>query len=95
MMKMTSKEALEELIENIKVKGKCDLPWTAWVVIRLNTIKKDLEALEVLKRSIFNKEIHKYVLNEKLKGQKFMTIGISIRGDTDINKIKEWLENDR
>ena len=92
---MTSKEALKELMENVEAKGKCNLPWAAWVVLRLNTIEKDLEALEILKRSIFNKEIHKYVLNEKLKGQKFMTIGISIRGDNDIKQIKEWLENDK
>lgn len=57
-------------------------------------LKKDLEVLNIIKRSIFNTEIHKYVLNEKFKGQKFMTIGLSVRGDTDINKIKEWLEND-
>ena len=87
---MTSKEALEELIE--KAIHNCD----DWDIVRLYTytIKKDLEVLEILKRSIFNKEIHKYTLDEKLKGQKFMTIGISIRGD-DINEIKEWLENDK
>lgn len=86
---MTSKEALEELIE--KAIHNCD----DWDIVRLHTIKKDLEALEVLKRSIFNKEIHKYVLNEKLKGQKFMAIGLTIRGEDDINKIKDWLENDK
>ena len=83
---MTSKEVLKELIE--KAIHNCD----DWDIVRLYTIKKDLEVLEILKRSIFNKEIHKYTLDEKLKGQKFMTIGISIRGD-DINEIKEWLEN--
>ena len=57
-------------------------------------LKKDLEVLDIIKRSIYSKEIHKYVMNEKLKGQKFMSIGLSIRGDNDINKIKEWLEND-
>ena len=57
-------------------------------------LKKDLEVLDIIKRSIYSKEIHKYVMNEKLKGQKFMSIGLSIRGDNDINKIKDWLEND-
>ena len=85
---MTSKEALEELIE--KAIHNID----EWELVRLNIVKKDLDRLEILKRSIFNKEIHKYTLDEKLKGQKFITIGISIRGD-DINKIKEWLENDK
>ena len=58
-------------------------------------LKKDLEVLDIIKRSIYSKEIHKYVMNEKLKGQKFMSIGLSIRGDNDINKIKEWLDNDK
>lgn len=57
-------------------------------------IEKDLEILDIIKRSIYSKEIHKYVMNEKLKGQKFMSIGLSIRGDNDIDKIKEWLEDD-
>ena len=59
------------------------------------TNEEALEILDIIKRSIFSKETHKYVLNEKFKGQKFMTIGLSIRGDTDINKVKEWLENDK
>lgn len=57
-------------------------------------IEKDLEVLDIIKRSIFNKETHKYVFNEKFKGQKFMTIGISIRGDADVNRVQEWLENE-
>ena len=83
---MTSKEALEDLIE--KAIHNCD----DWDIVRLYTIEKDLEALEILKRSIFNKEIHKYVLDEKFKGQKFMLISLSIRGDNEIDKVKEWLE---
>ena len=58
-------------------------------------LKKDLEVLNIIKRSITHKENHKYVLNEKLKGQKFMIIGLCISGDTDSNKMKEWLENER
>lgn len=58
----------------------------------IEIIQKDLEVLDIIKRSVYTKEIHKYVMNEKLKGQKFMSIGLSIRGDDDINKIKEWLE---
>ena len=54
--------------------------------------KEALEILDIIKRSIYSKEIHKYVMNEKLKGQKFMSIGLSIRGDTDIDKIKRWLD---
>lgn len=58
------------------------------------TIEKELEVLNIIKRSIYSRESHKYVLNEKLKGQKFMNVSLYISGDTDFNKVKEWLEND-
>ena len=84
---MTSKEALDILnYECIRCNGTDDE-----YSKEFNLIKKDLEILEIIKRSIFNKEIHKYALNEKLKGKKFMPISLSIR-DNDIDKIKEWLE---
>ena len=57
-------------------------------------LNKKLEILEIIKKSITNKENHKYVLNEKLKGQKFMIMSLYISGDTDFNKVKEWLENE-
>ena len=55
---------------------------------------KKLEVLEIIRKSITNKENHKYVLNEKLKGQKFMIMSLCISGDADFNKVKEWLENE-
>ena len=97
---MTSEEALYLLMTNQKKVRD------GFTFIDLNThekvsieegydiIIKDLEVLDIIKRSIYSKEIHKYVMNEKLKGQKFMSIGLSIRGDDDINKIKEWLEDE-
>ena len=57
-------------------------------------LNKRLEVLEIIKKSITHKENHKYVLNEKLKGQKFMTMNLYISGDNDFKKVKEWLEND-
>ena len=57
-------------------------------------INEKLEILEIIKKSITHKENHKYVLNKKLKGQKFMTMNLYISGDTDFKKVKEWLEND-
>ena len=57
------------------------------------TSKEAQELLDILKRSIFNKEEHKYAMTEKLKGQKFMLLNLSIRGD-NIAKVKEWLENE-
>ena len=87
---MTSKEALDLLnYECIRSNGTDDE-----FSKEMNLNKKDLEVLEIIKKSIFNKEEHKYVLTEKIKGQKFMLISLSIRGD-DIDKVKEWIENDR
>ena len=54
-------------------------------------LNKKLEILEIIKKSITHKENHTYVLNKKLKGQKFMTMNLYISGDTDFNKVKEWL----
>ena len=85
---MTSKAALDILNYNcIRCNGTDDE-----YSKELNIIKKDLEVLDILKRSIFNKEEHKYVMTEKLKGQKFMLVSLSIRGDNEIDKVKEWLE---
>lgn len=87
---MTSKEALDILnYECIHCNGT-DEEFSK----ELNIIKKDLEVLDILKRSIFNKEIHKYALTEKFKGQKFMLMSLSIRGDNEIDKVKEWLGNE-
>ena len=87
---MTSKEALDRLnYECIHSNGYDDESSK-----ELNIIRKDLEVLDILKRSIFNKEEHKYVLTEKFRGKKFMLLSLSIRGDDDIAKVKEWLENE-
>lgn len=83
---MTSKEAMAKLKENFEN--------DVYKVERemLNIVDKDLEVLDILKRFIFHKEEHKYVLTEKFKGQKFMLLSLSIRGDNEIDKVKEWLE---
>ena len=57
-------------------------------------LNKKLEVLEIIKKSITHKENHTYVLNKKMKGQKFMTMNLYISGDTDFKKVKEWLENE-
>ena len=86
---MTSKEAMAKLRENFEN--------DVYKVERemLGIVDKDLEVLDILKKSIFHKEEHKYVLTEKFKGQKFMLLSLSIRGDDDIAKVKEWLENEK
>ena len=83
---MTSKEALNDLFsgEIISLNSYMDL--------RLGIIEEDLGVLDIIKRSIFNKEEHKYAMTEKFNGQKFMLLSLSIRGDDDIAKVKEWLE---
>ena len=87
---MKSKEALDILnYECIRSNGTDDE-----FSKELNLIKKDLEVLDILKQSIFNKEEHKYVMTEKFKGQRFMIVSLSIRGDNEIDKVKEWLENE-
>ena len=94
---MNSKEALELAILDCEQDLRDDIYDNKWVKSVLQGLKdcqRALEVLDIIKNSVYSKEIHKYVMNEKLKGQKFMSIGLSIRGDTDIDKIKEWLEND-
>ena len=85
---MTSKEALSDLV------AMATLTLNKDVAKRLAIIAKDLEALEILKQSIFNHEIHKYALDLRRKGQKFMSIAGCVRGDNNIAKVKEWLENE-
>ena len=82
---MTSKEAMAKLKENFEN----DVYY--WERKMLDIIGKDLEVLEILKKSIFNKEEHKYTMTEKFKDQKFMLVSLSIR-DNEIDKVKEWLE---
>lgn len=85
---MNSKEALESWFNVISTNDK--IRWEE----HYKVIKKDLEVLNIIKRSITHKEKHKHELNEKLKGQKYMNISVWINGDTDFNKVKEWLENE-
>ena len=93
---MTSKEALEltildyeKLLETVENDQR-----DKDVLKGLKECQQDLEILNIIKRPIFNKAIHKYVLDAIFKGKKFITIALPIRGDTDdIKKIKAWLEN--
>ena len=58
-------------------------------------IEKALEVLEILKCSVRYKEEHKYILNERMKGQKFMLIDFTVKGTVkgtdNVNQVKEWL----
>lgn len=85
---MTSKEALDILNYWCIHDNGID---EEYITELKNIIKKDLEVLDIFKRSIFNKEEHKYAMTEKFKGHKFMLLNLSIKED-DIYKVKEWLE---
>ena len=94
---MTSKEALEltildyeKLLETVENDQR-----DKDVLKGLKECQQDLEILNIIKSSIYNKEIHKYKLSETLKDQRFMMIGVNIIGDDKINRIKEWLEKDK
>ena len=78
---MTSKEALEELIENAH--EICE-----WELFRLKIIKQDLEVLEILKK------YSDFYTCRDTDGQSCINIVIpeSVKNYTII---KEWLENDR
>ena len=104
---MNSKEALKEICINCRnninqIPSKGDRPYKECPYRGISndyceeyeTIKKDLEILEIIKSSIYRKEEHKYIMDEKMKGEKFMILSIHIRGTDNVNKIKEWLGND-
>ena len=60
---MTSKEALKlAILEYIKdLKTDENNQWVKNVLKGLKKCKQDLEVLDIIKRSIYSKEIHKYV----------------------------------
>lgn len=93
---MNSEEALERIKRSHRIAMAClginkpDIETEE----AIEKIEKDLEVLNIIKRSITHKEKHTHDLNEKLKGQKYMTISVWVNGDTDFNKVKDWLEND-
>ena len=79
---MTSKEALNDLFsgEIIRLNSYMDL--------RLGIIKQDLEVLEILRKSIYNKTESKHSLFTD-----FVVLDLFIKGE-DAAKVKEWLENE-
>ena len=85
---MKSKEAIDELIEG----AKFDL--NKWELDRLGIIDKDLEVLELIKN---NKIIFlRAIFNEKNSycGQSNVEVERAKEYKEELNKIKEWLEND-
>lgn len=93
---MTSKEALKLAILEYEKDLETDEnnQWVKDVLKGLKECQQDLKALEILKRSIFDKERFQYALNKKARGKKVMMMVLTIKGD-DIKQIKDWLENDK
>ena len=77
---MTSKEALEELIENAH--EKCE-----WELFRLKIIKQDLKVLEILKNYI------DYYTYRDTDDQSCINLVIP-ESVMNYTIIKDWLEND-
>ena len=78
---MTSKEALEK----ISWRYVNDTSFQEWC----ETIKQDLEVLEILRKHIKNKvDWNKHIL-------KIYETTIYAYDVDDFNKIKEWLQNDK
>ena len=77
---MTSKEALEALNDNFEN--------DVYKVERtmLDIIDKDLQVLEILRKSIYNKTESKHSLITE-----FVVLDLFIKGE-DAVKVKEWLE---
>ena len=76
---MTSKEAIDELIEC----AKFDL--NKWELDRLSIINKDLYILEILRKYLYFDEKDNYIIMFDIK---------ECVTNIDFEIIKEWLEND-
>ena len=90
---MTSKEAFEKIIELCNYYqhtiAKDTEVGTIWGY-PIDNIRKDLEVLEIIKKSITDK----YLLCKRTKCLNSLIIGLHISEDTDFKKIKEWLEDE-
>lgn len=92
---MTSKEALERLKDDIEInylstKHNNEKDKSNYLIL-LNSIEKDLEILEIIKKWSFIEESYKEGYGPYTKFQCIIhTIGMK----EDFEKIKEWLENE-
>ena len=88
---MTSKEALERIKNTIIVRRNYNRVVSIFNKEEIETIEKDLEVLEIIKKWSFIQENYKdgygpftqFICN-------IHTIGM----EKDFNKVKEWLENE-
>ena len=91
LLKKDLKEYQEYIKKSVEEHYKDFMSNYDFLLQEYQELYKRLEILEIIKKSITHKENHTYVVNKKLKGQKFMTMNLYISGDTDFQKVKEWL----
>lgn len=84
MKKMTSKQALKQLKENV-------YELDDWQYYRLNIIEKDLEILEILKNKNVDVDVIKNIMKDNRKFECYPYENLT---QEEFNKIKDWLEND-
>ena len=92
---MNSKEIFEDLLETDLEAARCSEEDDKIIQSKIDHIEKELDVLDLLKSSIYRCDIHKYVLKEELRGQNFMILSIHINGNENIDKIEEWMKNDK
>ena len=96
---MTSKEALERIKKSHYIAMACmeiDKP-DIETEKAIKTIEKDLEILEILKRKM-TIETDYYDSDIGCKEYEYIAYNgeaLNIETDEELNKIKEWLENDK
>ena len=89
---MTSKDALKDLIDEIKYTHNDGVSLTPFDQKRVDIIQKDLDVLEILKGIVSIKDCSEYPITS-LDNQLFILSGGKITNVEDYDKIKEWLEN--
>ena len=87
---MTSKEAIKS-IEKQSTLDFLNYDSLCLFEQELKVIQKELEVLEILKKSIFNKEEHIRRMSEP-KGEPFLMLNLHVNGEENIKKVKEILK---
>lgn len=91
--KMTSKQALEEIIDEIKYTHNDGKTLTPFDKKRIDIIAKDLELLDILKGIVKIVDCSKHPTTS-LNDQLVILSGGAIKSVEDYEKIKKWLEEE-
>lgn len=92
---MTSKQALNDLIDEIKYTHNDGKTLTSYDQKRVDVIKKDLEVLQELKKILLKADrIENHVINQDEDEVKYEVIDTILPVIYVEGKIKEWLNNE-